>query len=132
MDHTAFVHILEGFANPAGDFHGVRLGQWVHAAEQFTQSLAFEILHYQVRPALLLDRNELEYERVIEFQPDFLFAAKPVKSGRVALDLRKWNFDSHRRAGFAVSGLEQRSHADFGYYIRNLEPFVEHRAYSQF
>jgi hypothetical protein len=65
VNDAVVVHVLQGLANQAGDLERVLFRQRPHRLEQVRERAALQILRDDVRPALVLDRDELEDERVV-------------------------------------------------------------------
>ena len=86
MHHAVLVKIVHAVANLTHHAQRVGLGKRLDVLEQLLERLTLEVLHDQIRPALLgrIDRDDLENRRMVDRQADLGFALEAGERRRVA------------------------------------------------
>src|SRR5438876_4485145 len=120
------MHILERIAEAARDLQCVGDRQYAYGLHEPVQRLPFDVLHDDVGPALLFDRNDLQNPRVIQYFADFFFPLKTRIERGIGLQIHERNFYGDGLSGLPVDCLEDGAHAAAVNRFDDFEAIVQH------
>src|SRR5689334_10181550 len=133
MHHATLVHVLERVANQAEDPERIFLRERPVFIQQVRQRATPEQLHDDVRTRLLLDRDDFEERRMIEFAADLLFALETPEIVRVGFVSQVGHlYCDQSMMVERILSLINRGHAASADGAANQKPSVQERTWLQF